>query len=87
MSGRPMQPDYDYAATNVGNNGVYTVVTYIRPDGTTYMVSTLSNPDANGNYQTDTLQYYDPTGATVIETRTWSITYDANSKITKATMS
>ncbi|MDE2099072.1 MAG: hypothetical protein KGL39_17595 [Patescibacteria group bacterium] len=86
LAGRMMLPDYDWTASTVGLKSVYTVVTYTRSDGTTYMVSTLSNPDANNNYQTDTWQFYDAAGTTVVETHTWTLTYDANSVQTKAVM-
>lgn len=86
LAGRYVLPDYNWAATVVGDKNVYTVVTFTRPDGTTYMVSTLSNPDANSNYQTDTWQFYDLTGTSIIETHTWTLTYDASSTLDTAVM-
>lgn len=62
--------------------GVYTVVEYKRKsNGTLYRKSTLSNPDANSNYQTQTIQYYNTAGTTVIATETWVISYDTDGNI------
>jgi hypothetical protein len=75
------------STSSVDSYGNYTVTTYKRPyDSTTYMVSTDSNPDANGNYQTQTWQYYDIDGSTLISTRIWTITYDANGKLLTRTV-
>ena len=70
-----------YMSDKVGY--IYTVVDYKRIDGTLFMKSTLSNPDVNGNYQTDTWKLYDADGATLIQTITWTITYDASNLITQ----
>ncbi|MGO0058661.1 hypothetical protein ACTID9_01105 [Brevibacillus fluminis] len=60
-------------------SGIYTVVEYRRiADNTLYMRSTLSNPDAKGNYQTDTRVFYKLDGATVDTTVTVTLTYDAD---------
>ncbi|MDE2102534.1 MAG: hypothetical protein KGL39_35130 [Patescibacteria group bacterium] len=87
VGGRRIIPDYDFTATSLGNNNVYTVVTYTRPDGTQFMVSTLSNPNGGGWYQTDIWQFYDPTGVTMIETVTWTVAYDSSGNIISAVMS
>ncbi|MGN7472309.1 phage tail-collar fiber domain-containing protein [Brevibacillus sp. SAFN-007a] len=64
-------------------NGKFTQVDYKREsDNTLFMRSVLSNPDANGNYQTDTWTYYKTDGTTVAETKVWTITYDADGDIT-----
>jgi hypothetical protein len=61
------------------SNGKYTTVEYRRKkDNTLFMRSVLSNPDANGNYQTDTWSIYNAAGNAVIETVTWTLTYDAD---------
>lgn len=62
------------------SNGTYTVVDYKRLDGTLVMKSTLSN-GTSPNYTTDTWQFYDSTGTTIIATKTWTITYDSNGKV------
>ena len=62
-------------------NGVYTVVEYRLPDGRMFLRSTAENPDANGNYQTITWQYYDEKGTNVYQTKTWTIRYDADGNI------
>ena len=68
-----------YASVKVGD--VYTVVDFKRADTTLYLKSTLSNPDANGYYQTDTIKEYDSAGTTVIKTTVWTLTYDADGYI------
>lgn len=73
--------DYSSYASSKDANGIYTVIEYKRVDATLYMKSTLSNIDANGNYQTDTWQFYGTNGATLINTKTWTITYDADGNI------
>lgn len=63
-------------------NGIFTVVEYRRiSDNTLYMKSTLSNPDAKGNYQTDTRVYYKGDGVTADSTVTVTITYDADGDV------
>lgn len=63
-------------------NGKFTQVDYKREsDNSLFMRSVLSNPDANGNYQTDTWTYYKADGTTVAETKVWTITYDADGDI------
>lgn len=67
-------------------NGKFTQVDYKREsDNTLFMRSVLSNPDANGNYQTDTWTYYKTDGTTVAETKIWTITYDADGDVTSIT--
>jgi hypothetical protein len=58
--------------------GVFTVVDYKRLDNTLYMKSTLSTPDANGNYTRVTWQVYNDTGLSIVETVIWTLAYDAN---------
>jgi hypothetical protein len=78
---------YNISATNPDSNGKYTVVTYTRPGGNKYMVSTLSGtPDANGNYPTMTNVFYKADGVTIDHTDTWTLTYDANGVRTGATV-
>ncbi|GED59383.1 hypothetical protein ABER61_16085 [Brevibacillus formosus] len=63
-------------------NGIFKIVEYRRvADNTLYMKSTLSNPDAKGNYQTDTRVYYKTDGATVDSTVTVTISYDADGDV------
>ncbi|ELK39026.1 hypothetical protein D478_26379 [Brevibacillus agri BAB-2500] len=69
-------------ASSPDANGKFTVVDFKRPDGTLYLKSTLSNPDANGNYQTNTWQFYDAAGTTIVLTKTWTISYNADGLIT-----
>jgi YD repeat-containing protein len=70
-------------ASSKDANGVYTVVMYKRSNNTNYMRSTLSNPDANGNYRTVKWEYYNEAGTGIVaaETKTWTVTYDADGNI------
>lgn len=77
----PHQSGLNSYASGPDANGVYTVVDYKRADGTLYMKSTLSG-GTSPNYTTDTWQFYDATGTMIILTKTWTLTYDANGKIT-----
>ncbi|WP_139491296.1 hypothetical protein [Brevibacillus dissolubilis] len=61
--------------------GVYKEVQYKRPNDTVYMRTLLSNPDANGNYQTMKYEYYDEAGTTVTTTETWSLKYDTDGEV------
>lgn len=68
--------------SNKDANGQYTSIEYRRDtDGSLFLKSVLSNPDANGNYQTDTWTIYELDGVTVAETKVWTITYDADGSI------
>lgn len=58
--------------------GIFTVTEYRRLDDTLFLRSTLSNPDARGNYQTNTEVYYKADGTTVDRTITITRTYDAD---------
>ena len=73
---------YNVASTNPDANDVYQTATYTRMDGTTYMVSQLSNPvSGTSDYQTDVWTYYDATGTVAIQTTTWALTYDTSGKV------
>lgn len=73
--------NYNSYASVVDANGIYTVVDYKRADGTLYMKSTLSG-GTSPSYTTDIWQFYDELGTTVVTTKTWTITYDINGKVT-----
>lgn len=74
-------------ASKDATSGIYKIVRYKRSDNTLYLVATLSNPDVNGYFQTDTWQFYDAAGATVVKTVTWTLVYDADGIVTSATPS
>lgn len=62
--------------TNKDSEGIFTTVTYKRKkDNTIYCVSTLSGGETP-LYTTRTEQYYDSTGTSVIDTQTYSLSYD-----------
>lgn len=79
----PHDDGYEFTATDIDDRGVYRVITYTRPNGTTYMTSTLSNADTNGNYQTCTWRFYNSAGASVTTTKIWTLTYDNYRNIIK----
>ena len=71
--------DYKVVRSGKDANGIFTVVELRRPaDDKLYMRSTLSNPDARGNYQTDTRVFYKADGTTVDYTKVYTLTYDAD---------
>lgn len=79
--------DYSSYATSIDDNGVYKIIEYKRDDGTLYMKSTLSNPDTDLNYGTMTWQFYNAAGTSVVETKTWTITYDDSGGIVSKVVS
>lgn len=73
--------DYNSYASGIDANSIYTVIDYKRADGTLYMKSTSSG-GISPSYTTVKWQFYDALGTTIILTKTWTIAYDANGKIT-----
>ncbi|KZE55710.1 hypothetical protein AV540_26235 [Brevibacillus parabrevis] len=70
---------YKKVRSGKDSSGIFTVTEYRRvADNTLYMKSTLSNPNAKGNYQTDTCVYYKADGTTVDRTVTVNRVYDAD---------
>lgn len=63
-------------------NNIYTIMSYKRRDGSLYMKSTLSDPDASGNYLTMKWDFYDTDGTTLLYSQTWTLTYDAQGNVT-----
>ena len=74
--------DYNFSVTATDANGKPTQTQYKRADTTLYLQVDATNPDANGNYQTITEQYYDTDGMTLLKTITWTITYNADGLVT-----
>ena len=63
--------------SGVDANGIYT--TYEEKNNSVMVKrSVLSNPNASGNYQTQTISYYNGTGIIVKRTEVYSITYDVD---------
>lgn len=62
--------------SNKNEFGVWKTVEEKRTDGTLARKLTLSNPDANGNLQTQIIEYYDRTGQKLLLSDPWKITYD-----------
>jgi hypothetical protein len=58
-------------------NGIFTIVEYKRADGTLFARSVLSG-GTSPQYSTRTVTYYAADGATVIDIKTYSLTYDAD---------
>jgi hypothetical protein len=62
--------------------GIYRVTELRRvPDDTLFERSELSNPDANGYYQTLTVTEYDLDGTTVVKTETFTLVNDADGNV------
>ncbi|WP_301171018.1 hypothetical protein [Brevibacillus nitrificans] len=74
--------NYKKTKSSKDANGIFTIVEYRRvADNTLYMKSTFSNPDAKGNYQTDTRVYYKTDGTTVDRTDIITLLYDADGDV------
>lgn len=71
-----------YATERDAAAKVFKRIEYKRPDGTVYLVSTLSLPDEENRYTRSTIEYRGTDGLTVEETVTWSLTYDLEGNIT-----
>jgi hypothetical protein len=69
-------------ASDVDSNDIYRLVELKRADGTLYLTSTLTEPNANGDYLKCEWKYYNTTGMTVTKTVRWVLTYDSNGNIT-----
>lgn len=65
---------------------VYKVVEQKRKDGTLYMKSTLTSPNASGKYTRLIAEYYNTTGTAVVKTVTWALNYDSRGTITSKTI-
>ena len=60
--------------SGLDGNGIYTVITYKRADGTNYKVSTLSG-GTSPTYTTRTVVNYGADGTTVTSTQVYTLTY------------
>lgn len=81
------ESDLNQYITDRDANGYYTKVRFARTDGTTYLTSELSNPNLKGYYATITWNYYNESGTTVTQTKTWTITYDEDGNVTSKVIS
>jgi len=72
---------YSSYASDKDINGIYKTVTFKRTNGTIYMVSKLSNPDNNGNYTKNILDFKNDAGVTTVKIYTWTFTYDTDGNI------
>jgi len=70
-------PALSMIRSSIDGNGLYTVVTYKRQDGTNYRVSTLSG-GSSPNYTTRTAVNYGPDGTTVTSTDVYTLTYSTD---------
>lgn len=77
---------YTIARTNKDARDIFTIISFYRPNGTLAKRSTMSNPDGFGNYLTRTTQYYNLAGDTVISTKTYALTYDADHDLINETV-
>ncbi|MDR4987149.1 hypothetical protein RGU74_27010 [Bacillus cereus] len=62
-------------------NGIYKTVEWKTKGGILRKKSVLSDPDANGNYLTQTITKYADNGTTVIETQVFKPTYDSDGDV------
>lgn len=68
--------------TNEDANGKFTTVVWKNSAGITVKKSVLSNPNGDGYYLTRTLTLYEADGTTVMNTKVFSITYNADGVVT-----
>lgn len=66
------------------SNGTFTTIEYRRQNNSLFLRCVLSNPDASGNYQTDTWTFYQADGKAAEETRIYTLTYDADGDLVSA---
>lgn len=87
VSGEEIVGERKQVKTNTYGNSydadkqIYKVVEHKRSNGTLKFKSTLSNPDSSGNYRSLLLQFYNEAGTSIIETQTWTLTYNSDGKI------
>lgn len=62
-------------------NGIYKTIEWKTKSGILRRKSVLSDPDANGNYLTQTITKYADDGTTVIETQVFKPTYDIDGDV------
>ena len=67
--------EFSSVATNQDDDGTYKAVEWKRVDNTVYARSTLIGAAPYGQVKVD---YYDTSGASIIKTITWDLTYDDN---------
>jgi hypothetical protein len=70
--------DYAYDVVTSDTDGKPTKATYKRADNTLYKEVTCSNKDSNGFYQTIVEKTYDINGTTLKQTKTYTLTYNAD---------
>jgi hypothetical protein len=80
IDGIYMKEEYSTYRSSKDGNEIFTVITYKRSDGTTYMVSTLSG-GTSPEYTTRTVQYYDTDGTTLLKTETYTLSYDVDGNL------
>lgn len=67
------------------SNGVFTTITYTRPDATVYQTSILSG-GTSPQYTTRTVTWYAADGTTVVRTDVYTLAYDSDGDITSETL-
>ncbi len=78
--------NYNVYRASKDANGIFTVVEWKEKTGTIRKRSTLSVPDANGNYTKQTIQIYSITG-TLTKTENYTLTYDADGALVNEVLS
>jgi len=77
---------YNVYRANKDANGIFTVVEWKEKSGTIRKRSTLSVPDANGNYTKQTIQIYTIAGA-LSKTENYTLSYDADGALVNEVLS
>lgn len=64
--------------SNKDEREIFTTIEWKRTNGTLAKKSVMSNPDIDGYYQTQTIDYYDASGLVIEKTEVYTIGYDAD---------
>lgn len=76
-----MQQKLSNYKSSKDTNGIFSIVECKRKDGTIFRKQILSDPDTNGNYRKQTINFYDESGTKIIGTDVYVITYDADGDV------
>ncbi len=76
-----MQQKLSNYKSSKDTNGIFSIVECKRKDGTIFRKQILSDPDTNGNYRKQTINFYDESGTKIIGTDVYVITYDTDGDV------
>lgn len=79
---------FNITASNLNaTNFTWQQVDYKRPvDGTLYLQTILDNYDARGYYRRLTINFYNSTGTSIVETKVYALDYDTNGLLYQRTL-